>query len=257
MDEQEARPRSARPREAARRAARASPRPTSGDPRAPGTAGVLVRARRRAGRASRTSACRTASRCEIAEPLLLLRLERQAEQAGEEGIGLVCRRRRACARAPPAARAGRAPRNRRRPDRASCGAARAPASRGSSRRRRRRDRRGSGRARRSASATSATRRDLPIPGSPVIETIAPFPSSSPSRASFSAAELLLASDERRPRARTTLVADANDAEGADGLAPPLQLELAELARARRSRRPGAPSPAPPRGRRTPAAEPPR
>ena len=49
------RPRSARPREAARRAARAWPRPTSGDPRAPDRAGALVRARRRAGRASRTS----------------------------------------------------------------------------------------------------------------------------------------------------------------------------------------------------------
>ena len=35
--------------------------------------------------------------CEIADPLLLLRFEHQAEQAGEEGIGLVCHLRRACA----------------------------------------------------------------------------------------------------------------------------------------------------------------
>ena len=41
-------------------------------------------------------------------------------------------------------------------------------------------------------------------------------------------QLLLASDQRRLDARTRLVVDADDAERADGLAPPLQLELAEL-----------------------------
>ena len=150
---------------------------------------------------------------EIADPLLLLRLEREAEQAGEERIGLVCLVAERARRAPPAARAGRAPRDRRHRGRASRGAARAPASRGSSRRRRRRDRRGSGRARRSASATSATRRDLPIPGSPVIETIAPVPSSSPSRASFSAASSCSrptsgALDARRAASRTPTTRNA-------------------------------------------------
>ena len=77
--------------------------------------------------------------------------------------------------------------------------AREPASRGSSRCRPRRARRGIERVRRSASAAAATSRDLPIPGSPVMETIAPLPSMRPSRASLSAASSILASNERRVR----------------------------------------------------------
>ena len=69
---------------------------------------------------------------------------------------------------------------------------------------------------------------MPIPGSPVMETIAPFPSSSPLEGLAQRLELLFPADERRFEACGRSFADAHDAEGADPLAPSLQLEIPEL-----------------------------
>ena len=123
---------------------------------------------------------------EIAQPLLLLRLERQAEQGGEEGIGLLCL---------VAERAGELRPQLEADARLGIGDAQTEPAAEQLAHRPVGDRLGVGdgvtgeeaHAPGEALLDSATRRDFPIPGSPVIETIAPLPSSSPSRASLSVA----------------------------------------------------------------------
>ena len=89
---------------------------------------------------------------------------------------------------------------------------------------------------------STTRRDLPMPDSPVIETIAPLPSAIASQAPSSTASSALAADQRHDRAHLRRPACARHAGDAQR---PLDARAARPRRATRARStaaPGAPSP---------------
>ena len=74
---------------------------------------------------------------------------------------------------------------------------------------------------------SITRRDLPMPDSPVIETIAPLPSAIAWQALVEHGELGAAADQRHDRAHLGRPARARHARGAQRPLDPAQLDLAE------------------------------